>query len=274
VRLAVSENVVVGVNLNDARAALAVWTEELLKTIDIKMDMAPNQDWVMPSDRLLEAIRGGKVDLVCLTVQEYRKVAPFVDTARVLTDDYGGDEFLLVVRAGSGIVNLGDLRGRSLNMWESPSTSLAEPWLTVSLGKNGLESPAQLLGHIARNTKLSQVVLPVFFGQADACVVTRRGLDTMVELNPQLAQKLKVLMASPKMEGTFFACRKDCSESFKKVLFDGLIGSKSSPPARQIALLFQSSSFTARNADCLLPAIALLDAYERHHEPAAARRKQ
>jgi ABC-type phosphate/phosphonate transport system substrate-binding protein len=272
-RLAVSENVVCGVNLNDARAAIAVWSEEILKTIDIKMAIALDQDWVMPSDQLLAGIRGGKVDLFCLTVQEYRKVAPFVDTSRVITDDYGGDELLLVVREGSGIVNLAGLRGRSLILLESPATSLATPWLTVSLWQDGLEPPKQLFGRMTTSTKLSQVVLPLFFGQTDACVVTRRGLDTMVELNPQLARKLKVLLASPKMEGTFFACRKDYPDQLKKTILDGLVGLKSSPPARQISMLFQSPGFSLRDADCLSPANSMLDAYERHYGPAAGRKR-
>jgi len=273
-RLAISEKVVYGVNLNDARAAMAVWATELWKTTDLKIAMAPDQNWVMPSDQLLAAIRGGTVDMFCLTVQEYRQVIPYVDTSRIITDDHGGDELLLVVREGSGIVNLAGLRGRYLILWESPSTSLAEPWLTVSLRREGLKSPEQLLGRIAKNSKLSQAVLPLFFGQADACVVTRRGLDTMVELNPQLARKLKVLLASPQMESAFFAWRSDYPAHLKKPVFDRVLDLRSSPTARQVLTLFQSPGFTARGADCLLPANALLDAYERHHEPAAARKRE
>lgn len=271
--LAVSDKVVYGVNLSDASAAVAVWTEELLKNIDVKMTVATNQEWVMPSEQLLEAIRGGKVDLFCVTVPEYRRVAQYVDISRIITDDYGGEELLLVVREASGIVNLAGLRGRSLILWDSPSTSLSEPWLAVSLWREGLESPKQLLGRMTRSTKLSQAVLPLFFGQADACVVTRRGLNTMVELNPQLSQRLKVLLASPTMEGTLFACRKDYPVRLKNNIFGRLMELKSTPPAKQIALLFQSPGFTVRSGDCLLPAIVLLDAYERHHEPATTRNK-
>jgi len=272
-RMAVSEKVVCGVNLNDAKAAMSVWAQELLKTADLKFVVTPGQDWVMPSDQLLEAIRDRKLDLFCVTVHEYRRVALFVDTTHIITDDYGGEELLLLVREDGRIASLADLRGRSLILQESPNTSLAEPWLTVSLWKEGLESPQQLLGHMTTNTKLSQVVLPVFFGQADACVVTRRGLDTMVELNPQLARKLKVLRASPQMESAFFACRKDCPLSLKNPLFERLLKLKSSVTTRQVLTLFQSPGFADRDANCLGPANALLDAYERHRESAVARKR-
>jgi phosphonate transport system substrate-binding protein len=266
-RVAISETLVYGLNLSDARAAMAVWATELLNTINLKL--APDQDWVVSSDQLLAAIRGGTVDLFCITVQEYRQVVPYVDTSRIITDDFGGEELLLVIRDGSGIVNLAGLRGRSLIVQESPGTSLAEPWLTVLLWQDGLESPQQLLGRFTRSSKLSQVVLPVFFGQADACVVTRRGLNTMVELNPQLSTRLKVLCVSPQMQNAFFAWRKGYPEHLKKPYFEQLLRLRTSPKARQVLTLFQSPGFTARDADCLRPANTLLDAYERHCAPAA-----
>jgi len=272
-RLAISEKVVCGVNLSDARAAMAVWIQELLNTIDLKMALLPDQDWVMPSDQLLVAIRGGTVDMFSVTVQEYRQVTPYVDTSRIITDDYGGEELLLVVREGSGIMNLAGLRGRSLIQLENPATSLAEPWLTVSFWRDGLESPEQVLGHMTRNTKLTQVVLPLFFGQADACVVTRRGLDTMVELNPQLLRKLRVLLASPKMQSAFFTWRKDYPAHLKKPIFDRMLALNSSPTAKQVLTLFQSPGFTVRDANCLDPANSMLDTYERHREPVAGRKR-
>lgn len=272
-RLAVSENVLCGVSINDARAAMEIWSEELLKKIDVKMAFAPGQDWVMPSDQLLAAIRGGKAEIFCLTVEEYRQVTAYVDTTRIMVDDHGGDELLLVVRDESGIVNLAGLRGRSLIVLENPSTSIAEPWLSVSLWREGLESPKQFFGRITRSTKLSQAILPVFFKQADACLVTRRGLDTMIELNPQLSRQLKVLLTSPRMVTAFFACRKDYPARFKTPILDGLLDLRSSTTAKQVLVLFQSPGFTSRGADCLHPANALLDAYERHHDTAVGRGK-
>ena len=95
----------------------------------------------------------------------------------------------------------------------------------------------------------------------------------MVELNPQLSRKLKVLAASPPMEGAFFACRRDYPARLRNSIFDGALKLKSSAPARQILVLFQSSGFTDRTADCLRPAMALLDSYEKLGSPVAARGK-
>jgi phosphonate transport system substrate-binding protein len=250
---------------------MSVWNAELLKNIGLPSDR--NGNWVMESSELLAAIRGGKLDLVCLTVPEYRQVAQYLDTRLIITDDSGGEELLLLVREGSGISTLENLRGRSLIQWDTPRTSLAEPWLAVSLWHEGLKSPKELLGRITTSTKLSQVVLPVFFGQADACLVTRRGLDLMTELNPQLSRKLKVLLASPKMLSVFLAFQKNYPADLRKSVFDRMVALNSNPIARQVLVLFQSPGYTIEDADCVNSANLLFDAYERHRAPAPVRKR-
>jgi hypothetical protein len=166
IRLGISDQVVRGVNRGDAAAAIAVWASEMAKAVGLKL--APEKTWLVPSDEILSAVRNGSLDLFCLTVLEYRRVRGLVDTSRILTD--GGDELQILVREDSGIVNLGGLKGRSMIVLDSPYTMLADPWLALSFRKEGLESPPKVLGRITRNTRMAQLVLPVFFGQADACI--------------------------------------------------------------------------------------------------------
>ena len=47
--------------------------------------------------------------------------------------------------------------------------------------------------------KPSQAILPVFFKQAEAALVTRATFDTAVELNPQLGAALRTLSRSPQL---------------------------------------------------------------------------
>jgi phosphonate transport system substrate-binding protein len=260
-RFGVSDAMVTGVSVSDARAAMSVWSTDLLGSMGLRV--APKEEWVVPSDRLLAAIRAGEIDMFCITVMEYRQVAPYVDTSQIITDDTGGEEYLLVVRAGGGISRLADLRGKSLIQWENPRTNLAEPWLAVSLWNEGLVSPRQLLGRISKNPQLSQVVLPVFFGQADACLVTRTGLNTMAELNPQLLRQLKVLVTSPRIENAFMAFRKGYPAELKMPIFNRMLAFNSSTTARQVLMLFQSRGYIGNSQECLSPATSLLDAYER-----------
>jgi hypothetical protein len=260
-RIVISDSVIYGVNLNDARAAMAVWTAELFGKRGIHL--APGQSWVMPSDQLLAAIRAGTVDLFCLSIPEYRKVAQYVDTSRIITEATGGDELLLVVRGESGIANLEGLAGRSLLMLDGSQAMLAEPWLTLVLGREGLKPPRQFFGRIGKEIKVSQVVLPVFFGQTDACMVTRQGFSTMCELNPQLSRKLKVLLVAPRVVRAFLAFHKDSPQALRKPVLDRIEEFGSSAAATQMLTLFQSRAFKIFGPDCLGGANAILNAYER-----------
>ena len=176
-----------------------------------------------------------------------------------------------MVREGSGIKTLADLKGKSVILHDSPAINTAEAWFTMTLLKEGLGLPKYLVGSLTRNAKLSQVVLPLYFGQADVCVVTRLGFAAMVEMNPQLARKLKVLLTSPSTVSAFFACRRDFPAQFKKSLFDRLVNLQSHPSTSQLLTLFHSSGFSVRDATCLRTALTILESYEKSRETAAAR---
>jgi len=51
----------------------------------------------------------------------------------------------------------------------------------------------QFARKIVRNSMVANTVLPVFFRLTDACVVRRRSINTMKEVNPQVGKQLKVI---------------------------------------------------------------------------------
>ncbi|MBL8213912.1 MAG: PhnD/SsuA/transferrin family substrate-binding protein, partial [Bryobacterales bacterium] len=203
-RVSVSEDAIKGVNRNDAAAAIALWAEELAKAA--QMTLVPDQKWVRTRLEMVAAVRAGEVDAVSVTVAEYPGVAPYLDVTRVLLDM--GTEMCLVVSERAGIRSVSDLTGKQLLLVDGPHTLLSDAWLTVLLARDGLGLPERVLGRIRRHTKATQAVLPVFFGQADACIVSRATIETMAELNPQVGKQMRVLARAPKLASAFLACRK------------------------------------------------------------------
>jgi ABC-type phosphate/phosphonate transport system substrate-binding protein len=141
--------------------------------------------------------------------------------------------------------------------------SLAPAWLETLLASSKLEGPDHLLGRFARSTKIAQTVLPVYFGSADACVVTRRAFDTMSELNPQLRRSLRVLATSPKLQAAVVGCHKDSSDEIKSRLRAAVTGLYNSPSGRQILVLFQSGPMMAMDTSKLRSSVELVAAYEK-----------
>ncbi|MBL8213913.1 MAG: PhnD/SsuA/transferrin family substrate-binding protein [Bryobacterales bacterium] len=258
-RIAISEQAVPGVNRNDAAAALAVWADEMAKAVNLRL---ADKVWLRPSAEVLAALRTGNLDLLCLTVPEYRRVAAFLDTERVLTD--GGQEMWVMAAQGSGITKLSGLAGRHLIILDSPQTQLVDAWLTGALFKEGLSGKEPV--RVTRQTRPAQAILPVFFGQADACVASKRTVETMYELNPQLGKKLRVVQASPKLVGAFMACRKDYPAHYKIPLLEKLTQARDSPAGKQVMTLFSSFNFVMTDGEVLRPSLAVVEGAEKLNE--------
>ncbi|MBU4317385.1 MAG: phosphate/phosphite/phosphonate ABC transporter substrate-binding protein [Proteobacteria bacterium] len=252
------------VNENDAIAAVRVWSQALVKERGIAADPQPI---IFHSDtEMAEALTSKSVDCINLTTAEYEElrgqVAKDCIVVGVLSESIT-EEYLLIVHRKSGIEKLSDLRGRTLGFLESPRTSLAHAWADTLMVREGLPPVAELLGRIFSETKIGKVILPVFFRQKDACVVTRKGFDTMIELNPQTGQELKVLATSPPVVPMVFCFRNDFSLSFREKIMGEITTWHLSSPGRQILTLFQTDKIEKQPVSCLDSAFEILTAHKK-----------
>ena len=263
-RIGISTNIVRGVNENDARAAMRGWTDAFMR--ESPGDVEYTTVLASPDD-LTQAVRRHQVDAVALTLPEYVLLKALLDPKHVIVDmdrAKDGERYLILARADSNIRTPGDLKGRSLVVQDHSSTSLALAWLDTLLEGEGLSPKERLFSRLTMQDKLSRgVILPVFFRQADACLVTRRGFNAMAELNPQVGRQLRAVATSPAVVPSVMTFHKDCParnrEDFQNrllSLFKGRIGD-------QMQTLFQSSRFTVTDASFLQPSQDLLARAER-----------
>jgi phosphonate transport system substrate-binding protein len=140
---------------------------------------------------------------------------------------------------------------------------VATAWLSTVLDEGRFGMTEQFFSSVVTETKASRVILPVFFGQTDACVTSKRAFEMMCELNPQVAKELMAIATSPAMTLCFYVFRKNfhglSRESFAMV-YTTL---HNSPSGRQLATLFQFDGMTVRDVSCLSGALTVLDAADR-----------
>jgi len=105
--------------------------------------------------------------------------------------------------------------------------------------------------------------LPVFFGQADACVTSRRGFETMCELNPQVGRDLVTLASSPPLTVSFYIFRKNYRNSEREKVIKAISSLRRSPGGQELATLFQFEELAVKDAECLTSALNLLDRADR-----------
>jgi ABC-type phosphate/phosphonate transport system substrate-binding protein len=262
IRLAISESLVSDVNLNDARAAMLVWIKRISQDMNLPVEYNPK---VFDSTlEILTRVRQGKVDAVALNILEYRQISGLLDPNYVVTsDDKGRPQYVLLVKREGPIQKLADLKGRRLLTLKAPLMCIAPAWLSTLLAADGLEQGERFFAGIASDAKVSGVVLPVFFGQAQACLTTKKGYATMCELNPQVGKQLRELAVSPEIIVTAYLFRKSYQGPYRERMSKALANLRESTSGRQLMTLFQFDSLIIRDTNCLASAMTLLDAAER-----------
>jgi len=252
------------VNENDARAAVKAWGQTVARERGIPTDPEPR---IFKNEaELLDALRSKQVDAVGITMTEYCALCQQVRFAPIFVTYNGGkttEEYVLLVHQESQIKDLTDLRGHSLSFHQNPRVCLAPLWLDTLLAEQGFKRAAELAGKVTRATKLSKVVLPVFFRQGDACVVTRTGFNTMSELNPQVGKQLKIIAMSPAVVPAVFAFRSDYAPAFKERLFAGVRDLHQTPAGQQVLTIFHSEKIEEQPVSCLDSALELIAAHTR-----------
>lgn len=247
------------VNENDATAAVRVWARALATERGIPADPQPK---VLRDIAEIEAALTNKtIDAINLSAEEFatlRERVPLQDCVVSVKGNSVTEEYVLLVHRSGRIAKLADLRDHKLGLLNGSRTALIPAWLETTLASEHLGRLNKFCSQIITAPKVSKLVLPVFFKQLDACVVTRNGYETMVELNPQVGQQLKVLASSPPLVPALFCFRADYTSTVRKQVLDEIALWHTSAAGRQILTIFQSDSLEERPLNCLDTALELI----------------
>jgi len=175
-------------NLADVKVTLQLWADEVGKAHGIDATAFTYTDMAA----LYRDSMGGKINLI---------VAPGMEIAETFTPEelaqgfvgkhYGTSEGLaLIVRASDGIRQFGDLRGKKV--LHLSNDRMSSVFLENQCRQQAGAACAELF-QIAEEKRNSQAIHKVFFGQADAALVSISALHAANELNPQIRQRLHLL---------------------------------------------------------------------------------
>lgn len=215
-RLGMTSSLFNGRNENDILAALKVWAEVLTQERNVNMDS--NIILFTSLDEAKAAVEAGSVDSLTLLISEYADISDGLLGGPFLRDETDGtvfDEFVVLSARTDSSWSWSDLRGKKIGVYDAPNVTIALNWLNAQLAGAGLGPVDQEAAVLNRNPKISSSVLSVFFGNSDACLVSRKGFEMMVELNPQVGEMVSVVASSPPILSSIFCFRSDLAEHEK-----------------------------------------------------------
>jgi phosphonate transport system substrate-binding protein len=240
-RVGYSKSAFSGVNVNDAQVAMnmvSIYLNEKMGAQHITKTVIFDD-----VDTMIESIKAKEIDAVSMSTLEYLRlkslmlpIEPFYVSIR---KDIVGDEHVVLVNKKDKINNLSQLKGKKIIVEIGSNGELALLWFTTLLLKRGLPESDNFFSDIKKVGKISQAILPVFFMQADACIVRRTGFQTMVEMNPQINKNLIVLQKSPAFQEIVFCIQKDYDDKSKKMMMDVSATLHLDPKGKQMLLLFR-----------------------------------
>jgi ABC-type phosphate/phosphonate transport system substrate-binding protein len=238
------KNTISGVNLADARVALDVLFRKILlrryPQYEIQMEFLSDLEETLRSSKAKE------LDLITLTGLDYLQIreegAPIRPLFVTSKMDTPGESYLLIVKKGVDLKKLQGLNPRRLLIEKGGSGAFARMWLDTVFLEESLPETAKFFQTVREADQASAAVLPVFFGQAEACVVPRSTYQVMIELNPQIGRMLSVLMTSCDFLSTLGCVRDDLDSEVVKALMEAALSMNTEPEGNQIMTIFHKKS--------------------------------
>lgn len=261
-----------GVNANDARVALNLLLVKRLKKEywedEIETVVYPDIQAAMKD------ARDGKIDLLTLPTLDYLHVKNELRMIPKMISGVGPKEEqanLLLVKKESGIDSLAGLQQKNLIIEKSVNGKLALKWLDTLLLNRSLPVSRDFFRKVKQVDKSSRALLPVFFGQADACIVRSFAFRTMAELNPQVGKKLMVLEQSPVFGSALLCFRPGIQKKLADSIVDFIQKMPEHEEYRQVLLLFQVNKIFLFQPEYLHSLEDLLIQYSRLTENVGSR---
>jgi ABC-type phosphate/phosphonate transport system substrate-binding protein len=240
-RFGVSSDILLDVSRKDAQIAFQLWAEQVVRessggVAEVRVDFFDD-----PA-ALATAVQRKDVDLIVVPTLDYLHWRPELplDLVRIgLASRTGLDRDLLLTRRQGAISTLADLKGKRLLVLPGAMGGLSRLWLDVLLMNQGLPPTEHVVSEIRHAAKASQLILPVFFRQADAAVVKEATFATVSEINPQIRQELFPLAVSPGLARGLVCLNRQSGEEPRRILLEGLAQVDTSVAGKQILTLFR-----------------------------------
>ena len=233
-----------GISSEDVRLALEIIMQKtMLRKNDpfrIRLGLLPDFD---SADAL---IADNRYDFLTLTGFDFLALSRSMALTPLIIlskHDRPTETLLLVTQQNRSLQDLLNREKRVVVIDQNRTGEMSKRWLDTILLQAGYPASDQFFTTIKRANKTSQVLLPIFFGQADACVVTASAFSLMAELNPQIETRLTVLERSPELVTMLLCATDQAKPEVREIILSEVKSVEGDPSLQQALTIVQMKRF-------------------------------
>ena len=176
----------------DARVAIKVWLEDIALSYggDLTLNFYDN------NNTLYKDFANHKVDMIVLSLPYYFLNKEKIDkeaidfwTIAMSKDRY--IKYYLISLKDSKIKSFKDVKNKSISI--TNNDTVGNIWIDKKSLQTFKTSYKNIFSQIHPVLKESTALLNVFFKKKDLAIVTKKTWDTMIELNPSIANRIKIV---------------------------------------------------------------------------------
>lgn len=224
------------IDRKDIAISLQFWLQELTKANGIDVSVVHLYDNIL---EMRDDFTARKIDLFVsppLAIVKYFDLSLLADGFYGIRED-GKQNSLLLLANSEQVADIQDIIGKRL---EIPfGNELAEVFLETITLKTFKKKYQQLFSEISKQRKMNRMILDLFFKRTDVALVYESSYDVMVELNPQIKSRIKILRSYPLRSKNFSYFHRDYP--FRKSLVKQAVLLGSYPRGRQILDIYQTA---------------------------------
>jgi phosphonate transport system substrate-binding protein len=245
-QVAFSTNVFKGVYLNDAIAGGKALTEALIKEYSrTKYEVIPPTTF-STVEELKSLLKLQEVEVIVLHATELIQIreSNLIDPiCAAIRNGSPYDIFYLLVNKNKNYKRLEDLEDKRILIGSPFEGDMPVIWLENLLKQKMLKTKEKFFSSIEYFEKALPAILPVFFNNADACIITKSLFETVTELNPQINSELTTIEISEPISIGIVAIRKSISnQELKEDIYKAFINLHKNANGRQYLNIFRIES--------------------------------
>ncbi|MBT8341588.1 MAG: PhnD/SsuA/transferrin family substrate-binding protein [Desulfatitalea sp.] len=231
-------------HIKESRMALQLFLQKAFhhKHSDLKLHL----DFLSDSRVLLMPNPAQRYDVLTMTSMDYFSLKDQLNLEPLVflsKDDKPTESFLLLSRTGQTWETLSRKTERSLSMQKGYSETIARSWGAALVADHQRSTLDAYFSSIRLADTPHRAVLPVFFGQIDMCIVSRCAYDLILELNPQIKEKLVILEQSQEFINIIICGTDQLGDWARQVVLKETIDMHTHPVGQQALTLIQMNRF-------------------------------